>query len=124
MVGVGVHDRTLVVKSAAGRGRPEGLVFAGDADGRGRMISEFPPPAPGARGRGGSSSPTRPSPRATASTTRSRTPDSSGAGELDAAEKLALFGDFALWLGARLRAGCLGDERPAGKAARRTRAAA
>jgi transposase len=41
MGAVDVHDRTLVVKAALGRGRPEKLRFPNDSDGRGRMAAEF-----------------------------------------------------------------------------------
>jgi transposase len=41
MVGADVHDRTLVLKAALGRGRPEDLVLSNDADGRRRLVAEF-----------------------------------------------------------------------------------
>jgi len=41
MAAVDVHDRTLVVKGAVGRAKPEDLVFPNDVDGRERMTVEF-----------------------------------------------------------------------------------
>ena len=41
MVAVDVHDRTLVVEDAVGRGKPEKSLYANDRDGRRRMLGYY-----------------------------------------------------------------------------------